>query len=81
MTSGGLWAQIEYMTNSNDCVFVFFQGHQTALHRAAVVGNRDAISALIHGGCALDLQDKVCSFVLQKSLSCFLMIIIVSELL
>uniref|UniRef100_A0A8C1EEC5 Ankyrin repeat domain 6a n=1 Tax=Cyprinus carpio carpio TaxID=630221 RepID=A0A8C1EEC5_CYPCA len=33
-------------------------GHQTALHRAAVVGNRDAISALIHGGCALDLQDK-----------------------
>uniref|UniRef100_A0A8C2IL46 Ankyrin repeat domain 6a n=1 Tax=Cyprinus carpio TaxID=7962 RepID=A0A8C2IL46_CYPCA len=38
--------------------FCFFQGHQTALHRAAVVGNRDAISALIHGGCALDLQDK-----------------------
>ncbi|KTG32723.1 hypothetical protein cypCar_00007065 [Cyprinus carpio] len=33
-------------------------GHQTALHRAAVVGNHDAISALIHGGCALDLQDK-----------------------
>ncbi|XP_073683342.1 ankyrin repeat domain-containing protein 6 [Garra rufa] len=33
-------------------------GHQTALHRAAVVGNRDAISALIQGGCALDLQDK-----------------------
>ncbi|XP_026120330.1 ankyrin repeat domain-containing protein 6 [Carassius auratus] len=33
-------------------------GHQTALHRAAVVGNRDAISALIHGSCALDLQDK-----------------------
>ncbi|XP_077095262.1 ankyrin repeat domain-containing protein 6 isoform X1 [Siphateles boraxobius] len=33
-------------------------GHQTALHRAAVVGNRDAISALVHGGCALDLQDK-----------------------
>nr|XP_055029248.1 ankyrin repeat domain-containing protein 6 isoform X2 [Misgurnus anguillicaudatus] len=32
--------------------------HQTALHQAAVVGNRDAISALIHGGCALDLQDK-----------------------
>ncbi|KAK9959540.1 hypothetical protein ABG768_009660 [Culter alburnus] len=33
-------------------------GHQTALHRAAVVGNHDTISALIHGGCALDLQDK-----------------------
>ncbi|XP_051501960.1 ankyrin repeat domain-containing protein 6-like [Myxocyprinus asiaticus] len=33
-------------------------GHQTALHRAAVVGNHDAISALILGGCALDLQDK-----------------------
>uniref|UniRef100_A0A673NHC1 Ankyrin repeat domain 6a n=1 Tax=Sinocyclocheilus rhinocerous TaxID=307959 RepID=A0A673NHC1_9TELE len=43
---------------ANGCVFVFFQGDQTALHRAAVVGNRDAISALIHGGCALDLQDK-----------------------
>ncbi|KAG1972981.1 ankyrin repeat domain-containing protein 6 isoform X1 [Pimephales promelas] len=33
-------------------------GHQTALHRAAAVGNLDAISALVHGGCALDLQDK-----------------------
>uniref|UniRef100_A0A9J8BV83 Ankyrin repeat domain 6a n=1 Tax=Cyprinus carpio carpio TaxID=630221 RepID=A0A9J8BV83_CYPCA len=43
---------------SNWMCFCFFQGHQTALHRAAVVGNRDAISALIHGGCALDLQDK-----------------------
>ncbi|XP_028835045.1 ankyrin repeat domain-containing protein 6 isoform X2 [Denticeps clupeoides] len=31
---------------------------QTALHRASVVGNRDVISALIQGGCALDLQDK-----------------------
>ncbi|TRY57836.1 hypothetical protein DNTS_022747 [Danionella cerebrum] len=39
-------------------VLFLIQGHQTALHRAAVVGNRDAISALIHGGCALDLQDK-----------------------
>ncbi|KAI7804683.1 putative ankyrin repeat domain-containing protein 6-like [Triplophysa rosa] len=34
------------------------KGHQTALHQAAVVGNRDAISALIRGVCALDLQDK-----------------------
>uniref|UniRef100_A0A672Q0B8 Uncharacterized protein n=1 Tax=Sinocyclocheilus grahami TaxID=75366 RepID=A0A672Q0B8_SINGR len=33
-------------------------GDPTALHRAAVVGNRDAICALIRGGCALDLQDK-----------------------
>ncbi|XP_049320224.1 ankyrin repeat domain-containing protein 6 [Astyanax mexicanus] len=33
-------------------------GHQTALHRAAVVGNREVISALVQGGCALDLQDK-----------------------
>ncbi|KAA0710978.1 Ankyrin repeat domain-containing protein 6 [Triplophysa tibetana] len=35
------------------------KGHQTALHQAAVVGKRDAIFALIRGGCALDLQDKV----------------------
>ncbi|XP_073668572.1 ankyrin repeat domain-containing protein 6 [Paramisgurnus dabryanus] len=41
-----------------NCFNPVFQGHQTALHRAAVVGNRDAISALIRGGCALDLQDK-----------------------
>lgn len=35
------------------------QGDQTALHRAAVVGNSDAITALIQEGCALDRQDKV----------------------
>uniref|UniRef100_A0A4W6FE87 Ankyrin repeat domain 6b n=1 Tax=Lates calcarifer TaxID=8187 RepID=A0A4W6FE87_LATCA len=33
-------------------------GEQTALHRAAVVGNSDVISALIQEGCALDRQDK-----------------------
>ncbi|XP_077439391.1 uncharacterized protein ankrd6a isoform X3 [Vanacampus margaritifer] len=33
-------------------------GHQTALHRAAVFGNSDAISALIQGGCALDIQNR-----------------------
>ncbi|XP_022606960.1 ankyrin repeat domain-containing protein 6-like [Seriola dumerili] len=33
-------------------------GHQTALHRAAMVGNSDAMSALIQGGCAVDLQDR-----------------------
>lgn len=38
---------------------VFFQGDQTAVHRAAVVGNTDVISALIQEGCALDRQDKV----------------------
>uniref|UniRef100_A0A3Q2XAN7 Uncharacterized protein n=1 Tax=Hippocampus comes TaxID=109280 RepID=A0A3Q2XAN7_HIPCM len=32
--------------------------HQTALHRAAILGNSDAISALIQGGCALDLQNR-----------------------
>lgn len=35
------------------------QGDQTALHRAAVVGNSDVITALIQEGCALDRQDKV----------------------
>lgn len=34
-------------------------GHQTALHRAAMVGNSDAVAALIQGGCAVDLQDRV----------------------
>ncbi|XP_036438271.1 ankyrin repeat domain-containing protein 6b isoform X1 [Colossoma macropomum] len=34
------------------------EGDQTALHRAAVVGNSDVISALIQEGCALDRQDK-----------------------
>eukprot|EP00064_Thunnus_orientalis_P021287 superscaffoldBa00006367_g21447 len=33
-------------------------GHRTALHRAAMVGNSDAIAALIQGGCAVDLQDR-----------------------
>lgn len=40
------------------CVCVV-QGEQTALQRAAVVGNSDVISALIQEGCALDRQDKV----------------------
>ncbi|KAJ8409754.1 hypothetical protein AAFF_G00218130 [Aldrovandia affinis] len=34
------------------------EGDQTALHRAAVVGNSDVISALIQEGCAQDRQDK-----------------------
>ncbi|XP_028253182.1 ankyrin repeat domain-containing protein 6b isoform X3 [Parambassis ranga] len=34
------------------------EGEQTALHRAAVVGNSDVIGALIQEGCALDRQDK-----------------------
>ncbi|XP_076026676.1 ankyrin repeat domain-containing protein 6 [Genypterus blacodes] len=33
-------------------------GLQTALHRAAMVGNNDVIAALIQGGCAVDLQDR-----------------------
>lgn len=37
----------------------FLQGDQTALHRAAVVGNTDIITTLIQEGCALDRQDKV----------------------
>lgn len=36
-----------------------YQGDQTALHRAAVVGNSDVITALVQEGCALDRQDKV----------------------
>ncbi|CAL9686939.1 unnamed protein product [Knipowitschia caucasica] len=31
---------------------------RTALHRAAMVGDTDTVSALTKGGCALDLQDK-----------------------
>ncbi|XP_015256219.1 PREDICTED: ankyrin repeat domain-containing protein 6 isoform X1 [Cyprinodon variegatus] len=34
------------------------EGEQTALHRAAVVGNSDIISILIQEGCALERQDK-----------------------
>ncbi|XP_063079923.1 ankyrin repeat domain-containing protein 6 [Engraulis encrasicolus] len=34
------------------------QAHHTSLHKAAMVGNRDGVAALIKGGCALDLQDK-----------------------
>ncbi|XP_071074698.1 ankyrin repeat domain-containing protein 6 isoform X2 [Dasypus novemcinctus] len=34
------------------------EGDQTALHRAAVVGNAEIIAALIQEGCALDRQDK-----------------------
>ncbi|XP_034715060.1 ankyrin repeat domain-containing protein 6 [Etheostoma cragini] len=33
-------------------------GPQTALHRAAMVGNSNATAALIQGGCAVDLQDR-----------------------
>ncbi|XP_029973355.1 ankyrin repeat domain-containing protein 6 [Salarias fasciatus] len=33
-------------------------GHQTALHRSAMVGNSTAIAALVKGGCALDLKDR-----------------------
>ncbi|XP_072314365.1 ankyrin repeat domain-containing protein 6 [Eucyclogobius newberryi] len=31
---------------------------RTALHRAAMVGDAETLSALIQGGCALDLQDR-----------------------
>lgn len=34
-------------------------GVQTALHRAAKVGNAQTVAALINGGCAVDLQDRV----------------------
>ncbi|XP_029983525.1 ankyrin repeat domain-containing protein 6 isoform X2 [Sphaeramia orbicularis] len=36
-------------------------GLQTALHRASMVGNSEAVCALIQGGCAVDLQDRVSS--------------------
>ncbi|KAK5600379.1 hypothetical protein CRENBAI_025263 [Crenichthys baileyi] len=32
-------------------------GHQTPLHRSAMVGNSETMAALIAGGCAVDLQD------------------------
>ncbi|KAM3594312.1 uncharacterized protein V6R79_005639 [Siganus canaliculatus] len=34
------------------------QGHQTALQQAAMVGNSNAVAALIRGGCAVDLQHR-----------------------
>ncbi|XP_036006967.1 ankyrin repeat domain-containing protein 6 [Fundulus heteroclitus] len=34
-------------------------GHQTALHRSAMVGNSEAMAALVAGGCAVDLQDPL----------------------
>uniref|UniRef100_A0A8C9V800 Ankyrin repeat domain 6b n=1 Tax=Scleropages formosus TaxID=113540 RepID=A0A8C9V800_SCLFO len=43
------------------------EGDQTALHRAAVVGNNDIISALIQEGCALDRQDKAGNTALHLS--------------
>lgn len=54
-------------------LYIYFcsQGDQTALHRAAVVGNTDVISALVQEGCALDRQDKVNishSLMLEKEL-------------
>ncbi|XP_068574246.1 ankyrin repeat domain-containing protein 6 [Cebidichthys violaceus] len=33
-------------------------GHLTALHRAAMAGNSNAMAALIQGGCAVDLQGR-----------------------
>ncbi|XP_046907674.1 ankyrin repeat domain-containing protein 6 [Hypomesus transpacificus] len=49
------------MTSGREMVLVpssSQQGHYTALHRAAKVGNSEALAALIKGGCALDLQDR-----------------------
>ncbi|KAG7282436.1 hypothetical protein CRUP_018153, partial [Coryphaenoides rupestris] len=34
------------------------KARQTALHRAATVGNSDAMAALVQGGCAVDLQER-----------------------
>ncbi|MEQ2251282.1 hypothetical protein ILYODFUR_009280 [Ilyodon furcidens] len=34
-------------------------GHQTALHRSAMVGNSETMAALIAGGCAVDLQNPL----------------------
>ncbi|XP_038163141.1 ankyrin repeat domain-containing protein 6-like [Cyprinodon tularosa] len=34
-------------------------GHQTALHRSAILGNSETMAGLIAGGCALDLQDPL----------------------
>lgn len=39
--------------------FLFDLVQQTALHRAAMVGNSNAVAALIQGGCAVDLQNRV----------------------
>ncbi|XP_044023320.1 ankyrin repeat domain-containing protein 6-like [Siniperca chuatsi] len=42
------------------------QRHQPALRRAAMVGNSDAMAALIQGGCAVDLQDRDGNTVLHE---------------
>ncbi|XP_027896017.1 ankyrin repeat domain-containing protein 6b isoform X2 [Xiphophorus couchianus] len=49
------WRKIGRDTDASERVK---EGEQTALHRAAVVGNTDIISALIQEGCALERQDK-----------------------
>ncbi|KAI3368039.1 hypothetical protein L3Q82_026865 [Scortum barcoo] len=43
-----------------------YQGHQMALHRAAMVGNNVTMAALIEGGCAVDLQDRNGNTVLHE---------------
>ncbi|XP_014894835.1 ankyrin repeat domain-containing protein 6-like isoform X2 [Poecilia latipinna] len=42
-------------------------GHQTALHRSAMVGNSETMAALIAGGCAVDLQDPLGNTALHEA--------------
>ncbi|XP_076149465.1 ankyrin repeat domain-containing protein 6 [Alosa pseudoharengus] len=51
-------ASLAQVVKQQEIMWETRQSHQTALHRAAMVGNRDGVAALIKGGCALDLQDK-----------------------
>ncbi|KAK1171906.1 ankyrin repeat domain-containing protein 6-like isoform X1 [Acipenser oxyrinchus oxyrinchus] len=50
-----LWSKAKSAPRRSEAVA---ESEQTALHRAAVVGNTDVISALLQEGCALDRQDK-----------------------
>uniref|UniRef100_A0A087XUB0 Ankyrin repeat domain 6a n=1 Tax=Poecilia formosa TaxID=48698 RepID=A0A087XUB0_POEFO len=42
-------------------------GHQTALHRSAMVGNSETMATLIAGGCAVDLQDPLGNTALHEA--------------
>lgn len=53
-------------------------GHHTALHKAASVGNSDVVAALIQGGCALDLQNRVSCTSISQSIFVYIALFIQS---
>ncbi|XP_047249247.1 ankyrin repeat domain-containing protein 6 isoform X5 [Girardinichthys multiradiatus] len=46
-------------TEDGEAIHLKVSGHQTALHRSAMVGNSETMAALIAGGCAVDLQNPL----------------------